>query len=47
MIDHMAEDGIVGEYNGSKCREVVMTLEQWRERHAGAEEREAEAALVS
>ncbi len=45
MIDHMAEDGIVGEYNGSKCREVVMTLEQWRGRRAGVEE--GEAALVS
>lgn len=29
MVDHMAEDGIVGDYNGSKCREVVCTLEDW------------------
>jgi S-DNA-T family DNA segregation ATPase FtsK/SpoIIIE len=38
MVDYMAEDGIVGDYNGSKCREVVMTLEQWRALRAGAEE---------
>ncbi|MEO1526900.1 MAG: DNA translocase FtsK, partial [Planctomycetota bacterium] len=29
LIDFMAEDGIVGHYNGSKAREVLMTLEQW------------------
>jgi S-DNA-T family DNA segregation ATPase FtsK/SpoIIIE len=31
MIDWMAEDGIVGAYNGSQAREVIMTLEQWEE----------------
>lgn len=31
MIDWMAEDGIVGTYNGSQAREVVMTMEQWEE----------------
>jgi len=31
MIDHMAEDGIVGPYNGSKFREVVITQEQWED----------------
>ena len=35
MIDYMAEDGIVGDYNGSKCREVVMSLEEWRARQSG------------
>lgn len=30
LIDFMAEDGVVGEYNGSNAREVVVTLEQWR-----------------
>ncbi len=30
LIDHMAEDGIVGEYNGSQAREVLITLEEWR-----------------
>jgi S-DNA-T family DNA segregation ATPase FtsK/SpoIIIE len=29
LIDFMAEDGIVGPYNGSNAREVLMTLEQW------------------
>ncbi len=30
LIDFMAEDGVVGEYNGSKAREVVMTMPQWQ-----------------
>ncbi|MGB7346331.1 MAG: DNA translocase FtsK [Pirellulaceae bacterium] len=30
LIDFMAEDKIVGEYNGSKAREVTMTMEQWQ-----------------
>jgi DNA segregation ATPase FtsK/SpoIIIE, S-DNA-T family len=29
MIDFMAEDGIVGSYNGSSAREVLYTPEQW------------------
>ena len=29
LIDYMAEDGIVGQYNGSQAREVMITLEQW------------------
>lgn len=31
MIDWMAEDGIVGAYNGSQAREVIMTLIDWEE----------------
>jgi S-DNA-T family DNA segregation ATPase FtsK/SpoIIIE len=31
LIDYMAEDGIVGEYNGSQARDVLITLEQWAE----------------
>jgi DNA segregation ATPase FtsK/SpoIIIE, S-DNA-T family len=31
LIDYMAEDGIVGEYNGSQAREVLYTWEQWQE----------------
>jgi S-DNA-T family DNA segregation ATPase FtsK/SpoIIIE len=31
LIDYMAEDHIVGEYNGSQAREVLITLEQWAE----------------
>ncbi len=29
MIDYMAEDGIVGDYNGAQAREVICTMEQW------------------
>ena len=29
LIDFMAEDGIVGTYNGSQAREVLVTPEQW------------------
>jgi S-DNA-T family DNA segregation ATPase FtsK/SpoIIIE len=29
LIDYMAEDGIVGAYNGSNAREVLYTQEQW------------------
>lgn len=29
LIDYMAEDGIVGPYNGSQAREVLFTREQW------------------
>jgi DNA segregation ATPase FtsK/SpoIIIE, S-DNA-T family len=35
LIDYMAEDGIVGEYNGSQAREVLFTWEQWQELKAG------------
>jgi DNA segregation ATPase FtsK/SpoIIIE, S-DNA-T family len=35
LIDYMAEDGIVGEYNGSQAREVLYTWEQWQELKAG------------
>ncbi|MBL8848377.1 MAG: DNA translocase FtsK 4TM domain-containing protein [Planctomycetaceae bacterium] len=37
IMDYMAEDGIVGDYNGSKSREVVMTMEQWHALCAGAD----------
>jgi hypothetical protein len=29
LVDFMAEDGIVGQYNGSKSREVLLTMEEW------------------
>jgi S-DNA-T family DNA segregation ATPase FtsK/SpoIIIE len=35
LIDYMAEDGIVGEYNGSQAREVLVTLEQWADMTSG------------
>ena len=31
LIGFMADDGIVGAYNGSNAREVLYTLEQWEE----------------
>ena len=29
LIDYMAEDGIIGPYNGSQAREVLLTLADW------------------
>jgi len=29
MIDYMAEDGIVGQHNGSSAREILMSMEDW------------------
>jgi S-DNA-T family DNA segregation ATPase FtsK/SpoIIIE len=29
LVDFMAEDGIVGQYNGSQAREILVTMEQW------------------
>jgi S-DNA-T family DNA segregation ATPase FtsK/SpoIIIE len=39
----MAEDGIVGEYNGSQAREVLYTWEQWEALKSGQELEEADA----
>jgi S-DNA-T family DNA segregation ATPase FtsK/SpoIIIE len=39
MIDFMAEDGVVGAYNGSKAREVIMTLGDWKRRRAAGTSR--------
>ncbi len=36
LIDMMAAEGIVGDYKGSKAREVVMSLDEWEARHKGA-----------
>ena len=30
LIDFMAEDGIVGAYNGSQAREVLMTMAEYQ-----------------
>jgi S-DNA-T family DNA segregation ATPase FtsK/SpoIIIE len=35
LIDFMAEDGIVGAYNGSSAREVLYTPEQWEQLKSG------------
>ncbi|HEY1064793.1 MAG TPA: DNA translocase FtsK, partial [Pirellulales bacterium] len=34
IIDEMAEDGIVGSYNGAQAREVLFTVEEWEARQA-------------
>ena len=31
LIYYMAEDGIVGPYNGSQAREILLSLEEWEE----------------
>jgi S-DNA-T family DNA segregation ATPase FtsK/SpoIIIE len=43
LVDFMAEDGIVGPYNGSQAREILMSLEQWQQITGGAEEGAADA----
>ncbi len=35
LIDYMAEDGIVGQYNGSQAREILMTLADWEAMQSG------------
>ncbi len=45
LIDYMAEDGIVGEYNGSQAREVLYTWEQWQTMKAGGEGELAHAGV--
>lgn len=37
MIDYMAEDGIVGDYNGAQAREVICTMEEWEQNKADRE----------
>jgi S-DNA-T family DNA segregation ATPase FtsK/SpoIIIE len=44
LIDYMAEDRIVGDYNGSQAREVLVTLEQWAEMSGGKAAAPAPAA---
>jgi len=33
LVDYMAEDGIVGPYNGSQAREVLLGVEEWEQMH--------------
>ena len=37
LIDFMAEDGIVGAYNGANAREVLYTAEEWQQLKRGAQ----------
>jgi S-DNA-T family DNA segregation ATPase FtsK/SpoIIIE len=41
LIDYMAEDGIVGQYNGSQARDVIITMTDW-ERMQGLDPSETE-----
>jgi S-DNA-T family DNA segregation ATPase FtsK/SpoIIIE len=41
LIDFMAEDGIVGEYNGSQAREVQISLSEWDTMRSGGESTES------
>jgi S-DNA-T family DNA segregation ATPase FtsK/SpoIIIE len=44
LVDFMAEDGIVGDYNGSQAREVLYTPEQWAALKEPAGEKDPRAA---
>lgn len=44
LIDFMAEDGIVGTYNGSQAREVLITMEDWQRMIGEGAEPEPEPA---
>jgi DNA segregation ATPase FtsK/SpoIIIE, S-DNA-T family len=35
LIDYMAEDGVVGAYNGSQAREILITLADWERMQGG------------
>jgi S-DNA-T family DNA segregation ATPase FtsK/SpoIIIE len=39
LIDFMAEDGMVGQYNGSQAREVLLKPDQWETMKQGGEMR--------
>jgi S-DNA-T family DNA segregation ATPase FtsK/SpoIIIE len=41
LVDFMAEDGIVGQYNGSQAREVLLKPDQWEQMKQGGELRES------
>lgn len=46
LIDFMAEDGIVGQYNGSQAREVVMTVADWEAMQGIESEEETKTAAA-
>ncbi len=43
LIDFMAEDGIVGQYNGSQAREVIISMAQWEAMKSGGTAEATEA----
>lgn len=44
LIDFMAEDGIVGQYNGSQAREVTISVSEWEAMHGGEDSSESPSA---
>jgi DNA segregation ATPase FtsK/SpoIIIE, S-DNA-T family len=44
LIDFMEEDGIVGAYNGSNARDVVMTMSQWQAIKSGGDDEDGAVA---
>ncbi|MBT4864735.1 MAG: DNA translocase FtsK, partial [Planctomycetaceae bacterium] len=46
LIDYMAEDGIVGDYNGSQAREVLYSPEEWAAFRDGVESPARQPALA-
>jgi S-DNA-T family DNA segregation ATPase FtsK/SpoIIIE len=44
LIDFMAEDGIVGQYNGSQARDILITLADWERMQGFNAEEEDDAA---
>ena len=44
LLELMEQDGIVGTYNGSKSREVYLTLEEWQAQEEGVEDELAGAS---
>lgn len=45
LIDFMAEDGIVGQYNGSQAREVIISVAQWEAMQSGGSTENAESKI--
>lgn len=46
LVDFMAEDGVVGPYNGSQAREVLVTAEQWATMSSGESDNAEQAGGV-
>jgi DNA segregation ATPase FtsK/SpoIIIE, S-DNA-T family len=45
LIDFMAEDGIVGQYNGSQARDILITLADWERMQGSSSGEEAPSAV--
>jgi S-DNA-T family DNA segregation ATPase FtsK/SpoIIIE len=41
LIDYMAEDGIVGQYNGSQARDVLIGVAEWEAMQSGGDDEES------